>query len=255
MMRGAETVPVISPKVLGVEMLLAGGEKLGWLVALKNSVRKSTYRPSGMLNFLPMPKSQLPKPGTRFVLLPAFPKLPDGGRTNAVMSSHLSRVGFGTSPLAIRLGRPPARGACRETSFAVIVIGNPERSWTTGSGRDRIVFLDVPLWSRDSSGRPRMAPWFRLLRPACHFHPAASELDSFQHLLRGPRDTSFARPHTPAPSGPFPVRHAARALKCSQFHQEVPSRPGTSRTSTRAEPAPLMISHGDPHAGPIAFTA
>src|SRR5439155_10446254 len=130
MMRGAEIVPVIKPKVLGVEMLRPGGEKLGWFVKLKNSVRKSTYLLSEIENFFPTPKSQLAKPGAVLVLFPALPKLPCGGRTKALMSSQWVSVGSSTQPLAIRFGRPPARGSCSETSVAVIVMGNPERNWT-----------------------------------------------------------------------------------------------------------------------------
>ncbi len=107
---------LIFPKVDGIARSLPGCVKLGWFSMLKNSVRKSRYRCSVQLNFLPMLKSQLVKPGPRRMPTPEFPNCPAGGCTNPVLSIHRSIVGLDTCPLPMRFGRgkAPARGACKE---------------------------------------------------------------------------------------------------------------------------------------------
>ena len=59
MLRGVVTCEVIWPKLPTVVMSRPGGPKLTWLIALKNSARKSRYCCSLTENFLPMEASKL----------------------------------------------------------------------------------------------------------------------------------------------------------------------------------------------------
>ena len=81
--RGGLTVPVMSPKVLKSLKFRAGGAKLGWLVKLKNSARKSKKLFSVTWNFFPTPKSQLAKPGARMTPTGEFPNVPSAALAKA----------------------------------------------------------------------------------------------------------------------------------------------------------------------------
>src|SRR5262245_50545424 len=118
------------PKVAGSLKLAFGGAKLGVLVKLKNSARKSKYFDSVRPNFLLRLRSQFLSPGARRIPTPADPKVPDAGRLKAAELIHRSSVGLSTVGSPIKFGRAEPRPPCNDWSAAVTVIGKPERNCT-----------------------------------------------------------------------------------------------------------------------------
>ena len=81
--------------------ILAGVEKLGWLVKLKNSARNCKLRDSPNRVILFKEKSNVAKPGPIRVFLPRLPKNPAGGSVKTLSSKYLSgppRMGFLSAP-------------------------------------------------------------------------------------------------------------------------------------------------------------
>src|SRR5262249_30798314 len=100
------------PKVAASLQFASGGAKLGVLVKLKNSARKSKYFDSVRLNFLLRLRSQFLYPGARKTPTPAEPKVPDAGRLKAAASIQRSSVRLSKVGLPIRFGRAEPRPPC-----------------------------------------------------------------------------------------------------------------------------------------------
>src|SRR5262245_44240886 len=102
------------PKVAVSLQLASGGAKLGVLVKLKNSARKSKYFFSLKPNFLLRLRSQFLNPGARKIPTPAEPKVPCAGRLKAAASIQRSSVRLSKVGLPIRFGRADPRPPCND---------------------------------------------------------------------------------------------------------------------------------------------